>query len=87
MEIHQSFGNINAITAAINNNASLCSPTNGQGNDSGLSAGFKAFIEKEVVKKTDQEQLKGQSNKSNTAKRSRKDQEDDNYSENINVSE
>ena len=86
MEIHQSFGNINAITAAINNNPSLCSPTNGQANESGLSAGFKAFIEKEVVKKTDKELSKGK--QSNTAKRSRKDlQDDDNYSENINVSE
>jgi len=53
MEIHQSFGNINAMHAAIlNNNTSLLSP-NQLNNESSISAGFKAFIEKEVIKKAE----------------------------------
>jgi len=51
VEIHQSFGNISAMQAAITNNLGLRSP-NHKNNDSNISAGFKA-IEKEVIKKPD----------------------------------
>jgi len=93
MDIHQSFGNINAMHAAITNNMSLLSP-NQQNNDSGISAGFKAFIEKEVIKKPDviemdSKKMYNPNSQSVSANRAKKDQDDenDNNSDIVNVSE